>query len=219
MRAISQAAMLGMIGWIFATPALCQEDCLASFNVDPSKSVTYLSIGPNTDDRISTTMSCSVAENLRDEVFSAGQTIDPDLLANVNRLRSRIVEIKMKLEAGRSELESATSMPGHLSAVRYLKDTVLAAGVVIATTGCIVSAETCKPAVESSFSLYELAVSASKVRDLPQSRAQAQAEIGKLDSMLQAIQAQLNDNIARQTKVRFGIVLSEVCKSIKQQCK
>ena len=110
------------------------------------------------------------------------------------------------------------SMPAHLSAVQYLKDTILAAGVASVTTGCVVSAEACKPAVSASAALYELAISASTVRELPQARAQAQAEISTLESMLQTIQAQLNDNIAQQSKSRFYFVLSEVCKSIKQQC-
>jgi hypothetical protein len=217
MQALKQAAAL-IIGWICATPALGQEDCLASFNVNPSKSLTYLLIGPNASDRIVTAMSCSVAENMRDQLFATGQTTDAGLLGNVDQLRSKISEIKMRLAAGRTELENAMSMPAHLSAVQYFKDIVLAAGVASATIGCIVSAETCKPAVEASAALYELALSASKVRELPQARAQAEAEISTLESMLQTIQERLNDSIAQQSKLRFGIVLSQMCRSIKQQC-
>ena len=69
MRRINHVAVFIMTGWTFATPAVGQDDCLASFEVNPSKSVTYLSIGSNADDRIVTTMSCSAAKTMRDEFF------------------------------------------------------------------------------------------------------------------------------------------------------
>ena len=69
MRRINHAAALIMLGWTVVTPAVGQDDCLASYKVNPSKSVTYLSIGSNPDDRINTMMSCSVAEAMRDEFF------------------------------------------------------------------------------------------------------------------------------------------------------
>jgi hypothetical protein len=82
-----------------------------------------------------------------------------------------------------------------------------------------VSAEACKPAVRASVALYELAVSASKVGDLAQAREQAERELSTLESMLQSIPTQLNDNIVQQSKLRFNVVLSEMCRTIKQQCK
>ena len=141
------------------------------------------------------------------------------MLSNVDQLRSKISEIRMRLASGKSALESATTETGHFSAVLNLKDTVLAAGVASATTGCIVSDEACKPAVRASVVLYDLANSASKVTALAQARAQAQREINTLDSMLQSIQVQLNDSIVLQSKQRFVVVLSEMCRAIKQQCK
>ena len=94
---IKHAAVLIAIGWTFATPAVGQDDCLASFAVNPSKSVTYLSIGPNPGDRIDTMMSCSIAERMRNEFFLTGKTIDRNLLGNAGQLMSKILEIKMRL--------------------------------------------------------------------------------------------------------------------------
>ena len=219
MRWINRVAALIMMGWIFAAPAAGQDDCLASFNINPSKSVTYLSIGPNASDRIETTISCSVAGQMRDEFFVTGKTIDPNFFSNADQLRAKILQIKEQLANGKTELEEATTEPAHFSAVLHLRDTVLAAGVATATTGCIVSEEACKPAVRASVVLYGLANSASKVGSLAQARAQALREISTLDSMLQSIQAQLNDSIAQQSKRRFDVVLSEMCIAIKQQCK
>ena len=159
---------------------------------------------------------------MRDEFFVTGKTIDPSFLSNADQLKAKILQIKQQLANGKSELEEATTEPAHFSAVLHLKDTVLAAGVASATTGCIVSEKTCKPAVRASVVLYELATSASKVGSLAAQarRAQALREINTLDSMLQSIlQAQLNDSIARQSKRRFDVVLSEMCIAIKQQCK
>ena len=219
MQRINHAAALIIMGWTFATPATGQDDCLASFNVNPSNSVTYLSIGPNASDRIETTISCSVAGQMRDEFFVTGKTIDAKFLSNADQLRAKILEIKEQLADGKSELQEATTEPAHFSAVLHFKETVLAAGVASATTGCIVSEEACKPAVRASVVLYELAILASKVGSLAAQarRAQALREISTLDSMLQSIQAQLNDSIAQQSKRRFDVVLSEMCIAIKQQ--
>ena len=217
MRHIKHAAVLIAIAWTFATPAVGQDDCLASFAVNPSKSVTYLPIGPNAGDRIDTMMSCSVAERMRNEFFLTGKTIDRNLLGNAGQLMSKILEIKMRLASHKAELERATTKFSHFDAVQNLRDAVLAAGLASATTGCIVSAEACKPAVRASFELYELASSPSK--DLAQARGQAQKDISTLDSMLQSIQVHLSDNVARQSTLRFDVVISEMCRAIKQQCK
>jgi hypothetical protein len=164
-------------------------------------------------------MSCPVADKMRDEFFLTGRTIDPDMLGDTNRLRSKILEIKMRLDYGKSELEGATAEAAHLSGLLNIKEAVLAAGVASATTGCIVSGEACKPAVGASFTLYRLANSTSKGEEIVQARTQAQRAIGTLDSLLQTIPARINDNIAQESKLRFYVVLSEMCKAIKEQCK
>jgi len=162
-------------------------------------------------------MSCSVAERMRNEFFLTGKTIDRNLLGNAGQLMSKILEIKMRLASHKAELERATTKFSHFDAVQNLRDAVLAASLASATTGCIVSAEACKPAVRASFELYELASSPSN--DLAQARGQAQKDISTLDSMLQSIQVHLSDNIARQSTLRFDVVLSEMCRAIKEQCK
>jgi len=208
-----------MSWWAFATPAAGQDDCLASFQVNRSKSLTYLLIGPKASDRIETTISCSVAEKMRDEFYATGKTIDPNLLSNANQLRAKILEIKMRLARDKAELEETTSEVARFSSILRLRETVLAAGVASATTGCMVSEGACKPAVKASFALYEIAVSASEVGNLAQARSQALKDISTLDLMLQTIQSHLNDTIVEQSKQQFDVVLSEMCTSIKQQCK
>jgi hypothetical protein len=216
---INRAAAFAMIGWILATPAVGQDDCLAAYRVNTTKSVTYLAIGPGTDDRVSTEMSCSVADEMRDKLFRTGRTFDPNLLGNAGQLRSRILQIKTRLAAGRSELEAASTGATHRGAILTIEDTVLAAGLASATIGCIVSAATCKPAVGASVSLFAAGM-ASNVGDITQqARAQARTDINTLDSMLQSIQTQINDNVAQQSKLRFGTVLSAMCTAIRQQCR
>jgi hypothetical protein len=219
MQWINHAAALIMLGWSFATPAVGQDECLASYKVNPSKSVTYVSIGPNPDDRIDTMMNCSVAEEMRDALFLTAKTIDPNVFDDATRLRSKISEITMRLANSKSTLEDATIGVAHFSAVLNLKEPILAAGLASATVGCIVSLEACKPAVRASVVLYEVAVSASKVGDLAAAREQAERELSTLHSMLQSIPARLNDNITHQSKLRFNVVLSEMCRAIKQQCR
>ena len=218
MQMINHAAGLAMIGWIFATPAVGQDDCLATYSVNTTKSVAYLSFGPSADDRISTTMSCSVADAMRDTLFLTWHTFDPNVLGNASQLRARILQIRMRLAEGRTELEAARAPATQLGAIQSLKDTVLAAGLASAVTGCIVSAATCKRAVGASVALYQSGL-ASNVGDNAQASTQAQTEMNILDSMLQSIQAQITDNVAQQSKPRFGTVLNSICAAIRQQCR
>src|SRR5262245_64370900 len=79
----------------------------------------------------------------------------------------------MQLANGKSRLEQAMTEASNFNALLYLKETVLAAGIASATTGCILSEEACKPAVRASIALYEFANLADQVGN-SQVRAQAQ---------------------------------------------
>ena len=59
---------------------------------------------------------------------------------------------------------------------------------------------------------------ANTAGDLAQQATQARAEIDKILPVLQAVEAQLNDNLAQQGKLRFNVAFTELCKAIKQQC-
>ena len=151
MRRINQAATLVAIGCAFSNPAVGQDDCLSYFKINPSKSMTYVWIDPTAGDRIDATMSCSIAGNMRDEFFFAGKTIDPNVFSNANQFRAKILEIKMQLANGKSRLEQAMTEASNFNALLYLKETVLAAGIASATTGCILSEEACKPCRKSFY--------------------------------------------------------------------
>ena len=219
MRRINYAAAVIMICWAFATPAVGQNDCLASFQVNRSKSLTHLLIGPNASDRIETTISCPVAEKMRDEFYATGNATDLNLLSNANQVGAKILEIRMRLARDKSQMVETSSEAAHFSSILRGRDTVLAAGIASATIGCMISEDACKPAVKASVVLYDMADSASKVANLAQARAQALKDIGALELMLQTIQDHLNDTIVEQSKQRFDVVLSEMCRAIKEQCK
>ena len=210
-----------MVGWILVTPAMGQDECLATYSVNTTKSVTYLAIGPSADDRINTAMSCSIADAVRDKLFETRQTFDPNVLADASQLRTKILEIRMRLADGKSELQTAESEATRSGAILTLKDAVLAAGVASAVTGCIVSTATCKPAVGASVALYgsRLASNVGEFEGPTQVSAETQKEINIFDSMLQSIQAQINDNVAQQSKLRFGSVIAAICTAIRQQCR
>jgi hypothetical protein len=177
----------------------------------------YLSIGPRADDRINTTISCPVAEATRDRLFLTWHTFDFNVLGNASQLRAKILEIRMWLAEGRTELDAARIPATQLGAIQSLKDTVLAAGLASAATRCIVSAATCKRALGASVALYQSDL-ASNVGDNAQASTQAQTEMNILDSRLQSIQDQITDNVAQQSKPRFGAVLNSMCATIRQQC-
>ena len=208
-----------MVGWSLVTPAVGQDDCLATYSVNTTKSVSYLAIGPSADDRISTTMSCLVADAMRDKLFLTRHTFDPEVLGSASQLRAKILEIRMRLADGKSELEAAATDATRLGAIQDLRDTVLAAGLASAATGCIVSAATCKPAVGASVALYESRLPSNVGDFATQVSAETQKQINILDSMLQSIQTQINDNVAQQSKLRFGSVIAAICTAIRQQCR
>ena len=215
------AALIALIivGWSLVTPAVGQDDCLATYSVNTTKSVTYLAIGPSADDRINTAMSCSIADAVRDKLFLTRHTFDPEVLGSASQLRAKILEIKMRLAEGKSELEAAATDATRLGAIQDLRDTVLAAGLASAATGCIVSAATCKPAVGASVALYESRLPSNVGDFATQVSAEAQKQFNILDSMLQSIQAHINDNVAQQSKLRFGSVIAAICTAIRQQCR
>lgn len=67
--------------------------------------------------------------------------------------------------------------------------------------------------------LYELIDSlGTTTGDLAQQAAKARTEIDKIVPALQAMEAQLNDNIAQQGKLRYNVVFGALCQAIKQQC-
>jgi hypothetical protein len=156
---------------------------------------------------------------MRDKLFLTRHTFDSDVLGSASQLRAKILEIRMRLADGKSELEAAATDATRLGAILDLRDTVLAAGLASAATGCIVSAATCKPAVGASVALYESRLPSNVGDFATQVSAEAQKEISILDSMLQSIQAQINDNVAQQSKLRFGSVIAAICTAIRQQCR
>jgi hypothetical protein len=156
---------------------------------------------------------------MRDKLFLTRHTFDPEVLGSASQLRAKILEIKMRLAEGKSELEAAATDATRLGAIQDLRDTVLAAGLASAATGCIVSAATCKPAVGASVALYESRLPSNVGDFATQVNAETQKQFNILDSMLQSIQTQINDNVAQQSKLRFGSVIAAICTAIRQQCR
>jgi hypothetical protein len=74
---------------------------------------------------------------MRDKLFRTGRTFDPNLLGNAGQLRSKILQIKMRLAAGSKELGAASTGATLQGAILGLEDTVLAAGLASAAIGCI----------------------------------------------------------------------------------
>ena len=208
-----------MLGCALLGSALAQEDCLASLNVNPSKLVTFLTFGPNAGDKVSQTMSCPVAEQMRADMFVSGQAVDLNLLGNANELRKKVDDLKAKLTEHKAALQNASTRATREAALKSLKITVVAAGTVSAATGCVTSGTTCIPAVGGAVALYELVEStASAVGDLAQQAMRARGEIDKILPLLNALDVQLNDNLAQQGKLRYKLAFTELCKAIKQQC-
>jgi hypothetical protein len=58
-----------------------QDDCLASFQVNRSKSLTYLLIGPNASDRKATTTVALSQGEIRDGFYVIEKMTDPNLLS------------------------------------------------------------------------------------------------------------------------------------------
>ena len=70
-----------------------------------------------------------------------------------------------------------------------------------------------------ALALYESRLPSNVGDFATQVSAETQKQINILDSMLQSIQAQINDNVAQQSKLRFGSVIAAICTAIRQQCR
>lgn len=218
MRGIPMLPVL-VLGCAVSSSALGQAECLASLNVSAGKSVTFLAIGPGAGDKIAQTMTCPTAEKLRGDMFVSGQALDPNLLGNANQLRSKITDIRSRLATHKTELQNAATRAKREAIFGTLKITLAAAGTASAATGCVTSGVSCVAAFGGAVGLYELIDSlANTAGDLAQQAVRARAEIDKILPVLQAVEAQLNDNLAQQGKLRYNVAFTEMCKAIKQQC-
>jgi hypothetical protein len=202
-----------------SSAAFAQADCLTSLNVKADKSVTFLSFGPAAGDRVTKNMSCLSAESLRAAMFLSGQALKPDLLGSAIQLRAKIGDIRAKLAAAKTDLGNASTRAKREIVLQTLKLTLAAAGTAASATGCISSGTTCLVALGGVVTLYGLIESAATTAgDLAQQAAQARAEIAKILPVLQALEGQLNDNLAQQGKLRYNVAFTEMCRAIKQQC-
>lgn len=218
MRRMLKLSIL-MVGCAVSCSAFAQSNCLTSLPIDPAKSVTFLNFGPSPGDRIVRSMKCSEAENIRANLFVSGQAINPDLLGRASELRSKIAETRAALSAQKVALQTASSRVARETALKSVKIALAVAGAASATTACFTSGVTCIVVVSSAVTLYELVDSlGTTAGDLAQQASNARGEIDKIIPALQAIETQLNDNIAQQSRLRYNAVFDALCQAIKQQC-
>jgi hypothetical protein len=212
-------SLIVVIACALSGAAFAQATCLQSLPVKPSKSVTYLNFGSTAGDKISKTLGCPIAEGMRTEMFLSGEALNPDLLGKANQLRGKIADTKTKLASYKGQLQTATNRATRETILKSVKLSLAVAGAASATTACFTSGVACITVVSSVVTLYELVDSmATTGGDLAQQAATARAEIDKILPALQAMETQLNDNLAEQGKLRYNTVFNELCTAIKQQC-
>lgn len=217
MRLIMSAAAI-VLASVLTNPAMAQVDCLASQNVDVTKSVTFLAFGQNAGDRLTKTMSCQKAEALRARLFASGQAWDLDNTTNPFVLSSKVEKLRLELQGLHSDLRDAKNRAAREIAFQAVKISSLSATFVISAAGCVTIIG-CAVAAGAGIALYDKVESIDQhVGDLVQDALDAQAEIDKLISSLRAIELQLDANIVRESKLRYKVVFTEMCNAIKQQC-
>ncbi|WP_354269298.1 hypothetical protein [Bradyrhizobium japonicum] len=199
-------------------PARAQQDCLSSLIIDSSKSVAFLSLDDGAD-KLATTMSCSAAESLRDEIFRSGK-FDAKLFDDANQLKSKIKSGREQLTNANARLKAAKDRAAREAALKALKADLAATALVFATVGCAIKKSTkiCAPALASLTALWESLSNLAPGNDLVATVRQASSDIDTAQTALQEWETALDQNITQQSKNKFNAMFVAMCSSIKQQC-
>jgi hypothetical protein len=206
--------------WVLAirSPVYAQQDCLSSLNVDPAKSVTFLSIDNGTD-KLATNMSCSAAESLREQMFRSGQ-FDARLFDDTNQLRAKLSSTRDALANANTKLQTAQDRASRELALKAVKTPLASGALAYSTVGCVLkrSTKACVAAVASLVALWESLSNLPPSDDLTKIATQAKNEIPGLQSTLEAFESQLDQNTVQQSKNKYNAMFVEMCSSVKQQC-
>jgi hypothetical protein len=217
---LSLAAALLTLACHVPWVALAQAECLASFNVRPDRSVTYLSLGPTAGDRVTQTMRCVDAERLRGEMFLSGQALDPAILSDVMRFRAQLARLDTELAARLAALEAAQTDAAISAALSALE--VTATGWVLAATAvaCPVSGGTACPGAFAA--AVRLVVLGRNIGQDASERARnavtARSEINALRTAIATARSAWDDARAQQSRLRYNATFSAICNAIRQQC-
>jgi len=206
---------LALLVVLASSSARAQQECMSSIKVDAAKSVTFLSIG---DDKLVSTMSCSAAEALRDKLFLTGEAIDPKLFDDANQLRAKIVALRQALAGSQVKLQSAKDRAGREAALKTIQTTLLGATTVGLAVGCALKKGTCAAAFGSAVALYVALTNLGPGDDLIALSIRAKSEIDQIVPSLQALEGQLDANIAQQSKLKYNTIFLEICHSVQKQC-
>lgn len=200
---------------IVCSPAHAQQECLSSLIIDSTKAVTFLSVDDT--DKLATTMSCSAAESLRDEIFRSGK-FDAKLFDDINQLKPKVRSGREELAKANTNLKAAKDRASREVALKALKAPLAAAAVLYSTVGCAINKRLCAPALASLVALWEALSNLGPGDDLVATTQRASSEIDKAQASLQTWEAALDQSIAQQSKNKFNAMFVAMCSSIKQQC-
>lgn len=211
------ASFLAMI--CFPGSAMSQTECLVSLNVDPDKSVTFLSFGDTSSTEIASTMNCVDAENFRAQMFISGEAIDPNVLGDESQLRAKIEKLRTDLSATKGALAKTTSRAERVAILKGLGATVAAAATITAAAGCFTTGTTCVAALGGVVTIVGTISSMSDdAGDLADKATIALDRITQITAALDTIESQLDQNLSSQSKLRYNSVFKSLCDAIRNQC-
>ena len=201
--------------------AQTMNECLQSFNVDASKSVVYIFSGSRQFDI--NAMSCVNAELFREEIFV---NMDRGLYDSEANLRAQISDGQAKLTQMSIDLAATSNKAG----IKALLDN---SKVVSSTTGATVLSVTCATAVVgdapalaacgSAFVAVAKAVNdwndaVDAATPLIKAKAAGQWAIAEEQSLLTALEQQLDATTAQNAKDNYSDLFLSICSAVKAQC-
>lgn len=198
--------------------AHAQGQCMASLPVLPNRNVTVLDFsGPASS--VTTTMSCSAAELMRQRMF-ASDAIGAAAFDDLVTLRRQIADVSSGLEQQRAALSAAKTKAARTAAFTMISALAGVAGVVTSVPGCIEwSAAKCVGVIASAAAIYKAVDDAAK--SAGDGLAEAKVAVAQIDALV-AVQSELAQKLsaarAAQYKSRYGAAQMALCASITRQC-
>jgi uncharacterized protein GlcG (DUF336 family) len=216
---------ISLLGGVMPSRSQTVDQCMANFNVNTSKSVTYLLIGTPNQQQVAASATCVDAEKMREAMYRMPGALTLQSYSTAGTLRAALANSRSALAGKRQELANAGSS---FQVDTWLNGTLLGAGAgMTAASGtlCIsglwdgAGLAACGRAFVGLLTFIKsgraLQPSAS---DFVQKRNALINDIRAFEDQMKSLEEKLNDANVQQARGTYNSTFLAICKAVRDQC-
>jgi hypothetical protein len=213
----------------FATagPAFAQGSCLQNFTVDPSKNVTYFGWLPDNVGSGFSSMSCTAAEAMREELFIMGsETITSTAVADCSSLMQKAEEQRNSYQAAQQRLVSELQSAAAIGALKVVwKVFLFSSGKFFTIVGCLTPEPTgltkvaCASGVAALLDgTYDILSGSLSKSDIEQKLAEINGKLTDAETAYASLASACSAAGVGPSQTRFKQTFEGLCSAVKQSC-